>query len=95
MLGSSGTSTTVVVVVVVVVPPAAPPGVTVEELLPFGFGFTTMVCGAELVSVVLRVVVVEETRFSRRNVSLLEGLVFVEALLGVVFEGFDGFWGPD
>lgn len=91
LLGSSGTSTTVVVVDV----PPAPPGVAVEELLPFGFGFTTMVCGTELVSVVFRVVVVDETRFRRRNVSLLEGFGFVEVLLGVEFEVFAGFWGPD
>lgn len=47
--------------------------------LPEGFGLTTMVCGTELDSVVLSVVVVE-TRLSNRNVSLLLLLValFVE-----------------
>lgn len=44
--------------------------------LPEGFGLTIMVCGTELDSVVLSVVVVVETRLSNRNESL-----FPDALL--------------
>lgn len=72
LLPSSGTKTTVVPVV---------------DGLPLGLVFTTIVWGVEQVSVVLRVVVVEETRFSKRNVSLLLALVPAEVLLAVVFEG--------
>lgn len=46
------------------------------EGLPEGFGLTIMVCGTELDSVVLRVVVVE-TRLSNRNESLFADVLFV------------------
>lgn len=80
LLPSSGTKTTVVPVV---------------DGLPLGLVFTTIVWGVELVSVVLRVVVVEETRFSKRNVSLLLALFPAEVLLAVVFEGLAVPWTPE